>query len=204
MGRLAWLFLLIGILQGWAQAQSRAGGTVIGDTHTEIASSLTVPPIPQPRTPTPAASVGPLQQFQCNGKVTLEACRQEMLVLKTLLDKYGADRLGRWKWVLVSSQEWEMLLAKKGLSPNVPAFSALEARTTLFDDALLSGSPGRLSQLMDAWHLGRSGLLGLAVRHELSHALCKDDNEVRAIRNADFIEHKRPPLCSFPSSSSKN
>lgn len=166
MGRLAWFFLLIGILQGWSNAQTRVGGTVTEETH----NTLVVPPLPRLRTPEPQ-SVRSSQVFQCDGNVTLQACRKEMLVLKLLLDKYGAYRLGQWKWVLIASQVWEMLLAKNGFSPDVPAFSALELRITFFDDALVAGSPARVSQLMDAWHLGRKGLLDLAVRHELGHAL---------------------------------
>lgn len=197
MGRLVWFFLLIGILQGWSEAQTHAGGTATGETHNAISSSLVVPPLPPlPRLRTPEPdSVRSSQLFQCDGKVTLEACKQEALVLKALLDKYGADRLGRWKWVLVSSQQWEMLLAKNGFSPNVPAFSALDARITFFDDALIGGSPGRVSQLMDEWHLGREGLLDLAVRHELGHALCSDQSESRADRAAKLLEERKPIPC---------
>ena len=195
MGKLAWFFLLTGIVEGWSQAQTRAGGTATGETHNPISSSLIVPPLPRLHTPEPAASGRSTQLFQCNGKVTLETCKQEALVLKALLDKYGVDRLGQWKWVLVSSQQWEMLLAKNSISPNVPAFSALEARITFFDDALLRGSPGRVSQLMDQWHLGREGLLDLAVRHELGHALCDDPSESGADRAAKLLEERKPNSC---------
>ena len=127
-----------------------------------------------------------------------------MLTLKRLLDKYGADQLGQWKWVLVSSQQWEALLARRDFSPDVPAFTAVDAKVTFFDDALLAGSPGRLSQLMDSWHLSRNGLLDLAVRHELSHAFCSDENESRAVRNEHLLEEKKPPACDAPSKSSSH
>jgi hypothetical protein len=143
----------------------------------------------------------PTQLFECNAKVTLEKCKQEALVLKTALSKYGAAGLGPWKWVLVSSEYWELFLAQRGFSPNVPAFTALETRVTFFDDALVAGSPGRLSQLMDAWHVSRSGLLDLAVRHELGHALCQDESEWGADRVADLLEHKKPLACVVPSTS---
>lgn len=199
MGRLVWLFLLIGILQGWAKAQSRAEGVLSGETHTDISSSLMLPSIPQPRTPPPASAVSPPQLFQCNAKVTLGSCRQQMRVLKGLLDKYGATQLGQWKWVLVSSAQWEMVLAENGLSPNIPAFTVLETRVTFFDDALVSGSSKRLSQLMDAWYMSRGGLLDLAVRHELGHALCQDENESHADHVANLLEQKKPPVCWTPS-----
>lgn len=204
MGRFAWLFLLIGILQGWVQAQSRLWETLTGETHTEISSSLIVSSIPEPRTPPPAASIHSLQVFQCNGRITLDACRQEVLIaLKPLLDKYGADQLGQWEWVLIPSSQWEMVLTRNGLSPDVPAFTLLEAKVTFFDDALVTGSPQRLSQLMDAWHLGRSSLLDLAVRHELSHAFCMDVNESRAVNNERRLAEKRPPTCHTPSRSAR-
>ena len=195
MGRLSWFFLLIGILQGWSQAQTRAGGTATAETHNVVSSSLVVPLLPRLRTPEPAASVRSSQLFQCDGKVTLETCKQKALALKALLDKYGADRLGQWKWVLVASQQWEMLLAKLGSSPSVPAFTVLDANVTFFDDALLAGSPERLSRLMDAWHLGRDGLLDLAVRHELGHAFCKNRSEVAADRAAQDLEKNKPLSC---------
>lgn len=195
MGKLAWFFLLIGILQGWSQAQTRAGGTATGETHNAISSSLVVPPLPRLRTPEPAVPGQSSQLFQCDGKVTLQICRQKAMALKPLLDKYGADRLGQWKWVLVSSQQWEMLLAKVGLSPSVPAFTVLDAKVTFFDDALIAGSPERLSRLMDAWHLGRNGLLDLAVRHELGHAFCKNRSEVAANRAAQDLETNKPLSC---------
>ena len=194
MRRVAWLLLLMGILQRGSQAQLPVVATSIGETHADLSATLTVPSVPQPPRP-PAKTSSPRQRFECDGKVTLETCKQEVFKLKPLLDKYGADQLGEWKWVLVSSQEWEAVLARVGFSPNVPAFTAADARLTFFDDALLSGSPGRLSQLMDTWRLGRSGLLDLAVRHELSHAFCRDQDESRAVRNAELLGEKRPPAC---------
>lgn len=61
MGRLAWLFLLIGILQGWATAQSRPRGALAEEIHTDISAPLMLPSIPQPATPTPASAVTPRQ-----------------------------------------------------------------------------------------------------------------------------------------------
>lgn len=194
MGRLSWLLLLNGILQGWCQAQSRTGGALTDETHLTVSSSLTVPSIPQSHTPAPVAPVSP-QVFDCDGKITLEACRQEVLTLKPILEKYGAGKLGDWKWVLVPSQQWELVLRKIGIDSDVPAFTVLEARVTFFDDTLIEGSPGRLSQLMDSWHLGRDGLLDLAVRHELSHAFCRDVNEERADHNARLLEKNQVVVC---------
>ena len=194
MKKAGWLLVLVGILQGSSHAQSHMGETAIAETHAEVSAALAIPSVSQPLSRPPAKT--PLQRFECDGKVTLETCKQEVLKLKPLLDKYGADQLGQWKWILVSSQEWEGILKRAGFSPNVPAFTALDARLTFFDEALLSGSPGRLSQLVDTWGVSRSGLLDLAVRHELSHAFCGDGDESRAVRNAALLGQKRPPACS--------
>ncbi len=70
MGRLTCFFLVTCILAGLTQAQSHAGGTVTAETHNDIGSSLPVHPISQPRAPEPPGSAGPLQVFQCNGKVS--------------------------------------------------------------------------------------------------------------------------------------
>ena len=195
MGKLAWLLLLVGILEKGSHAQLPVGATVIGETHADVSETLMTPSVPQPPPRPPAKIPSSLQRFECDGKVSLETCKEEVLKLKPLLDKYGADQLGQWKWVLVSSQEWEAVLARTGFSPNVPAFTAPDARLTFFDEALFSGSPGRLSQLMDTWRVGRNGLLDLAVRHELSHAFCRDEDESRAVRNAELLGENRPPAC---------
>ena len=165
------------------------------ETHLTVSSSLTVPSIARSHTPAPVASVSP-QAFQCDGKITLEACRQEISRLKPILERYGANRLGEWKWVLVPSQKWELLLRRIGIDSGVPAFTVSEAKVTFFDDTLIEGSPDRLSQLMDVRHQGREGLLDLAVRHELSHAFCRDENERRADHNEDLLEQNRAVVCS--------
>lgn len=199
MGRFICFFLVICVPKCWVQAQSRPVASTT-EAHNDISSAPISSSVSQPRAPESAAT-HPLQLFECTGTVTLQACKQEMLVLKSLLDKYGANELGQWKWVLVPSIQWEMMLAQYGLSPNVPAFTVLEARITFFDDVLLSGSPQRLSQLMDVWHRERSSLLALAVRHELAHALCKDQNELHAVRVAELLEQRKTPAC-VPSSRS--
>jgi hypothetical protein len=192
--RLICLLLVICVPEGLVQAQSGAVAST-KETHNGVSSSLVNSRIPELRKQEAAAPTHSLQVFECNGKFTLETCRQEMPVLQRLLDMYGADQLGQWKWVLVSSTQWEMMLAENGLSRNVPALTVLETRVTYFDDALVSGSPKRLSQLMDVSYMSRSSLLDLAVRHELGHAFCKERSEWRADRVADVLAQKKPPVC---------
>lgn len=65
----------------------------------------------------------------------------------------------------------------------------------IFEEALVDGPPGRVSELMDIWHADRDGLLNLAVRHELGHALCNDENERKADHVARLLEQKKPTAC---------
>jgi hypothetical protein len=73
------------------------------------------------------------QQFACSVGITLEKCRQEMLVLRKALANYRASVLGEWTWVLVRSENWRLILLARNLNPGVPALTALDARTTFFE-----------------------------------------------------------------------
>jgi hypothetical protein len=137
----------------------------------------------------------PVQKFVCNTGYTRKECNDEMVVLRKALANYRASDLGDWTWVLVRSENWKLILLARGLDPAVPALTALDLRTTFFEEALVAGSSGRLSELMDIWHLGRQSLLDLAVRHELGHALCKDANERKAERVARLLEQRKPVSC---------
>jgi len=119
-----------------------------------------------------------------------------MSALMKLLEKYGAASLGEWKWVLMRSEDWNHLLLARGIRPGVPAITVLGIRATLFDESLVTGPAGRVSELMDEWHLGRGALLDLAVRHELGHALCNDTSERTAERVAKLLEQNKPVSCN--------
>ena len=140
--------------------------------------------------------LAPAQRFVCSARFTLEECKQSMSVLMKLLEKYRAASLGEWKWVLVRSEDWNHLLLARGIPSGVPAITVLGIRTTLFDEGLVTGPAGRVSELMDAWHLSRDALLDLAVRHELGHALCSDTSERSAERVAKLLEQSKPVSCN--------
>jgi hypothetical protein len=131
----------------------------------------------------------------CGPSLALEKCKLEMVVLAKTLANYRASDLGEWTWVLVRSENWKLILLARGLNAGVPALTALDARTTFFEEALISGPSGRVSELMDIWHVDRDSLLDLAVRHELGHALCTEENELRAERVARLLEQKKPVVC---------
>ena len=48
-----------------------------------------------------------VQHFICHRGFTAEQCRVRMVVLKRALDRYHADDLGEWSWVLVRTVDWE-------------------------------------------------------------------------------------------------
>jgi hypothetical protein len=135
------------------------------------------------------------QQFVCTVGISLEKCRQEMPVLRKILASYPSAELGPWTWVLVRSEPWKLLLIGRGINSGVPALTALDARTTFFEEALISGPAGRVDELTDVWHVDRDGLLDLAVRHELAHALCGEENEWQAARVAGLLKNKQPVTC---------
>jgi len=159
------------------------------------AEDISGAPISQPTAGKPER-LAPAQRFVCSPRFTLEECKQSMSVLMKLLEKYRAASLGEWKWVLVRSEDWNHLLLARGIPSGVPAITVLGIRTTLFDEGLVTGPAGRVSELMDAWHLSRDALLDLAVRHELGHALCSDTSERSAERVAKLLEQSKPVSCN--------
>jgi len=103
-----------------------------------------------------------------------------MVVLRPLLDQYGASRLGVWTWILVKSVDWKALQRQHGMDPESPAFTVLDRRETFFEEALVSPVTTRRVELVRQWSLGMDDLLKLAVTHELGHAICNEKNERKA------------------------
>jgi hypothetical protein len=181
------------LLQSTGQAQSGPEATKLANNETPSSPFTSLPS--QPATAAGPLRSVPAQKFVCGPNLALEKCRPEMVVLAKILANYRASDLGEWKWVLVPSEYWKLILLARGLNAGVPAVTALEARTTFFEEALISGPSGRVSELMDVWHLDRDSLLDLAVRHELGHALCTEENELRAERVARLLQQKKPVVC---------
>jgi hypothetical protein len=135
------------------------------------------------------------QHFVCNIGYTQKDCDKEMMVLRKALANYRASELGEWTWVLVRSEDWKPILRARKLDPGVPALTDLARRTTFFEEALLAGPIGRVSELLAVWRMGRESLLDLAIRHELGHALCDDINEAKAARVARLLEQRKSVSC---------
>ena len=97
----------------------------------------------------------PARHFVCDKGYTLKQCDEELVVLKKALAKYPIPELGEWTWVLVRSEHWRLTLLTQTLDPGIPALTEPAARATFFDDALVTGASGRMSELMTLWHMGR-------------------------------------------------
>ena len=137
----------------------------------------------------------PERHFVCNTGYTLKQCNEEMVVLKKALKNYPTFDLGEWTWVLVRSEDWRLILLARRLDSNIPALTDPAARTTFFEEVLVAGASGRMSELMAVWHMGRESLLDSAIRHELGHALCNDASEMNADFVARLLEQKKPIFC---------
>ena len=109
-----------------------------------------------------------------------------MVVLKKALANYPVFDLGEWTWVLVRSEDWKLVLLARTLDPNIPALTDPAIRTTFFEEALVARVPGRLSELMAVWHMGREGLLDAAIRRELGHALARTASSARSALSGDI------------------
>jgi hypothetical protein len=135
------------------------------------------------------------QHFFCNTGYTMDICREQIAKLKTIVAKFPTEALGEWTWVLVRSQDWKAQSRSLGLSPDSPAFTCLETRTTFIEEALVAKVPGRASELIAHWHMGMTDLLNTAVEHEMGHAICHSLNEDSANHVLRILEQKRPLSC---------
>jgi hypothetical protein len=140
-----------------------------------------------------AQKQAPKQHFVCS--YTPRECQAAMTVLRKALERYHAEALGEWTWVLVRTEDWKQLLAERRFDPNHPAFSYLPKRETFLDGALVVRSPIRGVELSAIWHLAIEDLFDLAIRHELAHALCNDPDETKAERAAIALKNGAPLSC---------
>jgi hypothetical protein len=133
--------------------------------------------------------------FVCNVGYSIHQCHEQMSVLRPLLSKYGADRLGGWTWVLVKSGDWKSLQQLHGTDPSSPAFSFLSRRQTFFEEALVAPVPGRSAELIRDWSRSIDQLLDFAVTHELGHALCNQRDERKADAYAQQLREGQTVIC---------
>ena len=189
---LAWVFLQSSAL---AQSSPDARRSV---ANSEIPSSLVAALPSQPRTGGQPYRSAPMQKFVCNTGYSQKQCREDMAVLRKALANYPVAQLGNWTWILVRSENWKSILLPRGLDPDSPAFTFYPKRETFIEEALVTQVPVRGGELLLKWSMDRMGLLDLAIRHELGHALCNDANERNADRVARLLEEKKTVSCQAP------
>jgi hypothetical protein len=195
---LAWAFL-----PSSARAQS-APDAIRSGAKNEIPSSMVaaLPSPPhiggEPYRPTP------VQKFVCNTGYSQKQCHEDLVVLRKALANYPGAQLGNWTWILVRSENWKAILLPRGLDPDSPAFTFYPKRETFIEEALVTQVPERSRELLLKWNMARMGLLDLAIRHELGHALCNDLNERNANRVARLLEQRKPVSCEVTSRSKRD
>jgi hypothetical protein len=135
------------------------------------------------------------QEFFCVGRYTVAECQVQTGLLRAVLQKYDAEKLGRWTWVLIRSDDWRQLVSQLHLDPASPAFSHLEFRQTFFDEALLVHKPKRELELATKWNIAFGNLLDFAVSHELGHAFCLESDEIKAERFGQRLRKSLPSVC---------
>jgi hypothetical protein len=142
-----------------------------------------------------AQKQAPKQHFACNVGYTPRECQVAATVLRKVLARYPVEALGEWRWVLVRTEDWKQILSERRVDPNVPAFSYLPKRETFLDGSLVVGASIHGTELSAIWHMPIEGLLDLAIRHELAHALCNDPDEAKADRAAIALKNGTPLFC---------
>jgi hypothetical protein len=127
-----------------------------------------------------------------------------VVILRKALANYPVAQLGNWTWILVRSEDWKAILLPRGLDPDSPAFTYYPKRETFFDEALVTRVPVRSPELLLKWNMDREGLLDLAIRHELGHALCNEPDERNAERVAKLLEQRKPVSCEVKAEAKQN
>src|SRR5215467_11214577 len=120
------------------------------------------------------------QEFFCVGPYSIQECKTQVAGLQAVLQRYDGEKLGKWSWILVRSQDWKQLTSQLHLNRSSPAFSQLEYRQTFLDEALIVLEPKRELELLTKWNIPFNQLVDVAISHELGHAFCNEPDEIKA------------------------
>jgi hypothetical protein len=138
----------------------------------------------------------PGQEFACVSPYTVAECERQVAILRPILHRYAAEKLGNWTWVLVRSEDWKRILTELHLNPNSPAFSHLEMRQTFVEEVLVVPEPERQIELLEKWHIPFDQFLDFAISHELGHALCQESDEIKSERYAQRLRKGSTSECA--------
>jgi hypothetical protein len=136
------------------------------------------------------------QEFLCVGPYSVPECNTQIALLQAVLRRYDSEKLGRWTWVLVRSEDWKQIVSLIHLDPASPAFSHLERRQTFFDEALLALRPKLELELVTKWNIPFDQFLDFAVSHELGHAFCNESDEIKAELFGRRLRKRLPNMCA--------
>ena len=136
------------------------------------------------------------QEFFCSAGFDRDQCLQDVANLKAVLIHYPAGMPSNWSWIIVRSEDWQPLLRRLRQDRRSPALTALVERETFLDEALFLQQSKRVEELVRYFHVPIDQLLGIAVRHEMGHAICHDPREATANRIAGELREGEAPECN--------
>lgn len=115
--------------------------------------------------------------FSCTTSYAVNRCVADCNALAQVLTKYPIETMGKWQFVLASSDRWAEIMSSLGGHPSSPAFTVLDSRVTVLEEALFRAPPSRNTELLQQYGVSLDRLLDYAVTHELGHAMCHDWKE---------------------------
>src|ERR1700756_229144 len=82
-------------------------------------------------------------RFYCDKEYNRDNCAKHIAVLRDELARYPIEDLGGWSFVVASSSGWKETLCDLGSDPRTPAFTLVDDRITIFEEALFETMPVR-------------------------------------------------------------
>ena len=134
--------------------------------------------------------------FFCTADYDRRQCAKDSEALRKALVRLPTERLGEWTFVIAASAHWEEMLRRLGGHAGTPAFSLLDVRATVMEEALFSGSLERQMQVRKSFGETGEGLLNLAITHEMGHAVCGDANERSAEEFGRELRERKEAACA--------
>ena len=135
------------------------------------------------------------QYLSCSFGYEREECEQHLVRLNTVLLRYPTEKLQNWSWIIVSSKEWQPLLHRLHLDNRSIAFSSVEQRIIVLEEALFLLHGPRAEKLARNFQVPTDQLVSMAVSHEMGHILCRDSNEEVAYRVAEELRNGKRAEC---------
>jgi len=136
------------------------------------------------------------QHLYCSVGYESQECQQHLARLKGVLIHYPTGRLGDWTWIIVTSGEWGAWLGRLEIDRRSVAFSNMEQRTTVLEEALFLPRGTLTDKLAHDLQVRPDQLVPMAVGHELGHVLCRNASEEVANRVAEQLQNGKNPECN--------